>query len=106
MRDRLVSVIEAENSPQAGLEVEEAALMALVNLAGGDMRRALNGLQACAAAAATSSPSESSNNRIIHHIDEDLVYAVTAAPHPIDLDRILEALLNQTDLALCVESES
>jgi replication factor C subunit 3/5 len=69
-----------------GLTIEETAKDAIIRLAGGDMRRILNVLQAAAA---------STNN----NVTEDSVYAVTAAPHPTDLDRIFKTLLDQTDYA-------
>lgn len=70
-----------------GLVVEEEAVEAIIKLAGGDMRRILNVLQA--AAAARPGPNAS--------ITEDAIYAVTAAPHPAALDRIFRTLLDQTD---------
>ncbi|PJF17916.1 hypothetical protein PSACC_02206 [Paramicrosporidium saccamoebae] len=69
-----------------GLTIEETAKNAIIRLAGGDMRRILNVLQAAAASAD-------------NVITEDCVYAVTAAPHPADLDRIFKTLLDQTDYA-------
>ena len=67
---------------QEGLTVSSQAKSALVRIANGDMRRVLNVLQAAAAAFY---PKE---------IDEDAIYAVTAAPHPTDLQRILDWLTN------------
>lgn len=67
------------------LQVDDKAADAIIKLAAGDMRRILNVLQAAAAAAPTEA------------IGEDIIYAVTAAPHPADLDRIFRTLLDQTD---------
>lgn len=78
---RLERVVQAE-----GLNVTQAAREALLTLSKGDMRRVLNVLQA---AAATVPPGTA--------IDESLIYAVTAAPHPNELDRILECLMTCTD---------
>lgn len=80
MLGRMEAVIAAE-----GLRVGEGAKHALIGLSRGDMRRVLNVLQA---AAATLSPGQT--------IDETLIYAVTASPHPTDLDRILAILMNST----------
>ncbi len=89
LKTRLGDVARAEH-----LVVTEAAQAAIIRLAGGDMRRILNVLQA-AAAAARSDGTEKDRQRT--HIDEELVYAVTATPHPADLDHIFKTLLNQTD---------
>lgn len=77
---RLETVIEQEQ-----LSVSADAKTALIDLSKGDMRRVLNVLQA---AAATTSPGQL--------ITDDLIYAVTASPHPSEMDRILECLMNST----------
>lgn len=64
------------------LAVSEEASQALIRIANGDMRRVLNVLQAAAAAFSGS-------------IDANAIYAVTAAPHPKDMDNILHWLLNE-----------
>lgn len=79
--DRLERVIKSEN-----LAVSSEAKEALFQLSKGDMRRVLNVLQA---AASTIKKDEV--------ITDSLIYAVTAAPHPSELDRILDCLLNSTD---------
>lgn len=76
MQIKLLEVLQSEQ-----VQMTDAAQQALIRLAQGDMRRVLNGLQACAACS--------------NIIDEDLVYAVTAAPHPADLQAILDALLTK-----------
>lgn len=83
--ERLEAVVKAE-----GLNVSSGAKAALVELSKGDMRRVLNVLQAAASTLESSS----------EVIGEDLVYAVTATPHPSELDRILECLLNSTSFAV------
>jgi replication factor C subunit 3/5 len=77
LKERMDYVIVEES-----INVSEEAKEALIRIANGDMRRVLNVLQAAAAA--------------FHPnvIDEDAIYAVTAAPHPVDLQRILEWLTN------------
>lgn len=77
LQERMDFVIKQE-----ALTVSAQAKTALVRIANGDMRRVLNVLQAAAAAF---HPKE---------IDEDAIYAVTAAPHPTDLQRILDWLTN------------
>lgn len=78
LQERLMHVAQSE-----GLVVTDGAQQALIRIAAGDMRRVLNVLQA-AAAAYQPKP-----------IDEDAIYAVTAAPHPTDMTKILHWLLNE-----------
>lgn len=77
LQERMDFVIQQES-----ISVSLEAKNALVRIANGDMRRVLNVLQAAAAA--------------FHpkQIDEDAIYAVTAAPHPTDIQRILDWLTN------------
>lgn len=77
LQERMDFVIQNE-----GINVSSEAKNALIRIANGDMRRVLNVLQAAAAA--------------FHpkQIDEDAIYAVTAAPHPTDMQRILDWLTN------------
>ena len=79
LMERIDHVIEKE-----GLRVSSGAKESLIRIANGDMRRVLNVLQAAAAAF---QPQE---------IDEDAIYAVTAAPHPTDMQRVLEWLTNDS----------
>jgi len=64
------------------LSVSEEAAQALIRIANGDMRRVMNVLQAAAAA-------------FNGNIDVNSIYAVTAAPHPKDVDNILQWLMNE-----------
>lgn len=66
--------------------VDARAAQAVIRLAHGDMRKILNVLQAAAAAGGRTAP-----------ISEEIVYGVTAAPLPADLDRLFRTLLDQTD---------
>lgn len=77
LQERMDFVIQHE-----GISASLDAKNALIRIANGDMRRVLNVLQAAAAAF---HPVE---------INEDAIYAVTAAPHPTDMQRILDWLTN------------
>lgn len=55
---------------------------AILRLSGGDMRRVLNLLQATTMSSTT--------------VDETAVYLTSGAPLPVDIDRILFCLLNET----------
>lgn len=52
---------------------------ALLKLSKGDMRRALNVLQACHAA--------------YDVVDENAVYTCTGTPHPKDIQRVVESMM-------------
>ncbi|KAL4398811.1 Subunit of heteropentameric Replication factor C (RF-C) [Malassezia pachydermatis] len=73
---RIDSVIAAEHC-----RIEPAAKEAILQLSKGDMRRALNILQACHAA-----------NDLI---DEDSVYNCTGHPHPRDIEMAFQAMMQQ-----------
>lgn len=75
---RLDKIIQAE-----GINVTPASKDALIALSKGDMRRVLNVLQAASSTVDKNAP-----------IEEDLIYAVTATPHPSELQRILDCLMN------------
>lgn len=78
IRERVQNVIKKEN-----LVVTPEAEEALLNLSKGDMRRALNVLQACKAALET--PDEL--------VDIDMIYECVGAPHPADIETILDLVL-------------
>lgn len=61
------------------VHLTEDGKKALLRLSGGDMRRALNILQACHAA--------------YDRVDEDAVYNCTGHPHPQDIERIVNWML-------------
>lgn len=73
---RLAAVVDAENAA-----LDEPARDALLSLAAGDMRRALNILQAAAAA----DPARP--------ITEDIIYACTGNAHPRDIHAAFRAML-------------
>lgn len=68
------------------VDINPSAEQALLKLAQGDMRRALNVLQACKAASVGEADEE---------IDEDMIYECIGAPRPQDVEAVLDAILNQ-----------
>lgn len=78
IKERIDNVIIKEN-----LRLEPAAEEALLTLSKGDMRRALNVLQACKAA--TSNDDE--------EIDSDMIYECIGAPRPQDINMVLDSVL-------------
>eukprot|EP00271_Cylindrocystis_brebissonii_P005139 TRINITY_DN17087_c0_g2_i1.p1 TRINITY_DN17087_c0_g2~~TRINITY_DN17087_c0_g2_i1.p1 ORF type:complete len:362 (+),score=66.90 TRINITY_DN17087_c0_g2_i1:201-1286(+) len=80
--DRLRHVVEQER-----MEISPGGLDAVVRLSNGDMRKALNILQA-------TGMSSSSSNR--HVVTEESVYLCTGNPMPKDIEQIAFWLLNET----------
>lgn len=80
VQTRCQAVIAAEN-----INITNTALDSLVTLARGDMRRALNVLQACHA-------------RVDHDtaIDEKDIYECVGSPDPVDVQRILSSMLKES----------
>ncbi|MFP4530674.1 MAG: replication factor C small subunit [Halodesulfurarchaeum sp.] len=72
--DRVRDIAETE-----GLEYTEAGLDALAYAADGDMRRAINALQAAAATGGT--------------VDEEAVYAITSTARPEEIEEMIERAL-------------
>ncbi|KAJ8140773.1 hypothetical protein OXX79_000331 [Metschnikowia pulcherrima] len=78
IRDRVHNVIKKEN-----LAIHPDAENALLALCKGDMRRALNVLQACKAALENEDM----------QIDIDMIYECIGAPHPQDIEAVLDSVL-------------
>ncbi|ETS60246.1 hypothetical protein PaG_05793 [Moesziomyces aphidis] len=74
VESRLQHVIESEHC-----NITPGGKEALLKLSRGDMRRALNVLQACHAAS--------------DHIDETAVYNCTGNPHPEDIEAVLKSMM-------------
>ncbi|KAI9661566.1 MAG: hypothetical protein M1821_008804 [Bathelium mastoideum] len=102
---RLVDRVVAEEH----VPIQSEAVDALVILAKGDMRRALNVLQACHAAATPLrppgapplTPAEQANLPR-DPITTSTVYDCVGAPHPADIQRIRDTLLGNPDVAACL----
>ena len=85
VEERLNHVVESE-----GCNLTDNGRTALLKLSKGDMRRALNVLQACHAAYET--------------IDEVAVYNCTGSPQPADLEEILNSMM-QDEFTTAYSSE-
>ncbi|KAI9872340.1 MAG: hypothetical protein M1830_001749, partial [Pleopsidium flavum] len=101
---RLVDqVIEKE-----GVRIQEEAVESLVRLSKGDMRRALNVLQACHASSTPlhikgqPKPNPSTIKRDL--ITNDTIYDCIAAPHPADIQIILDTVLSTSDVTSCLNT--
>ncbi|KAF2860908.1 replication factor C subunit 3 [Piedraia hortae CBS 480.64] len=92
---RLVDRVVVEE----GVDISTEATESLVKLSKGDMRRALNVLQACHA---SSTPLDNPTKK--DTITQETVYDCIAAPHPKDMATIASTLLATSDLAKCLST--
>lgn len=90
------------------MKIDEAATESLVRLSKGDMRRALNVLQACHASSTPlrkpGEPVPSSANIQRETITESTIYECIAAPHPADIKQIRDTLLTTNDVTRCLQT--
>ncbi|KAI9744252.1 MAG: hypothetical protein M1818_002404 [Claussenomyces sp. TS43310] len=95
-------VIEEER-----VHIGPEATSALVKLSKGDMRRALNVLQACHASSTPlhikGQPIPDPNSIVRDLITETTIYDCIASPHPEDIATIVETLLKTSDVTSCLE---
>ena len=96
-----------------GVRIGQAATEALVRLSKGDMRRALNVLQACHASSLPLLPShggrltkaeEKEAWEARETITETAIYDCIASPQPSDILQILRALLSTPDISSCLSA--
>jgi replication factor C subunit 3/5 len=101
IRRLVVRVIQEED-----VNIQPNATDALIRLSKGDMRRALNVLQACHASSTPLRPpgSKPVDPKTIQRdvITETTIYDCIAAPHPDDIRTIRDTLLENTDIASCL----
>lgn len=92
---------------EENVQIHPQATDALVKLSKGDMRRALNVLQACHASSTplhikgAPKPKESEIKRDM--ITETTIYDCIASPHPRDIIAIMNTLLTTTDVTSCLQ---
>lgn len=101
---RLVThVVSAES-----INIQPEAVDSLVKLSKGDMRRALNVLQACHAGSRPlpirGQPAPKETEIKYELITVDTIYNCIAAPNPEDIRRIMNTLLSTPDLTSCLNT--
>ncbi|EED24569.1 DNA replication factor C subunit Rfc3, putative [Talaromyces stipitatus ATCC 10500] len=102
IRSLVDKVIEAEN-----VRIQPEATESLVRLSKGDMRRALNVLQACHASSIPlpmrNAPKDQPSPE--HELITDAtIYNCIAAPHPSDIREIMTTLLSTSDVISCLNT--
>lgn len=89
------------------VKITEEATESLVRLSKGDMRRALNVLQAChASSTPLQPPGQTLDPKTVQReqITEETIYDCIAAPHPADIKVIRDTLLTTTDITSCLQT--
>ncbi|KAF2012590.1 P-loop containing nucleoside triphosphate hydrolase protein [Aaosphaeria arxii CBS 175.79] len=103
IRNLVDKVIQEEN-----INITSDAAESLVTLSKGDMRRALNVLQACHASSTPlqppGMPAADPSTIVRDQITQTTIYDCIAAPHPADIQLILNTLLSTSDVTHCLRT--
>jgi replication factor C subunit 3/5 len=103
IRQLVEKVIVEEN-----VNIAPDAVDSLVTLSKGDMRRALNVLQACHASSTPlhvpGQPAPDEKNIQRDLITQETIYTCIAAPHPEDIKLITQTLLTTSDVGSCLST--
>ncbi|KAI4667764.1 uncharacterized protein J4E88_010014 [Alternaria novae-zelandiae] len=103
IRNLVDKVIEEEE-----VNITQDATDSLVTLSKGDMRRALNVLQACHASSTPlqtpGKPAPDPSTIVRDEITQTTIYDCIAAPHPSDIKYIIETLLSKNDMTECLRT--
>ncbi|KAF9695029.1 hypothetical protein EKO04_006882 [Ascochyta lentis] len=102
IRNLVDKVVEDEK-----VNITQDATESLVTLSKGDMRRALNVLQACHASSTPLQPpgKPADPSTIVRdQITQTTIYDCIAAPHPSDVKFILDTLLATNDMTQCLRT--
>ncbi|KAF2446448.1 P-loop containing nucleoside triphosphate hydrolase protein [Karstenula rhodostoma CBS 690.94] len=103
IRNLVDKVIEEEK-----VNITQEATESLVTLSKGDMRRALNVLQACHASSTPlqppGKPAPDPSTIVRDQITQTTIYDCIAAPHPTDITYILNMLLETGDITQCLKT--
>lgn len=102
IRSLVDRVVEKEN-----VNIQPEAVDSLVALSKGDMRRALNVLQACHASSIPlplkNAPKDQPRPES-EIITNETIYDCIAAPHPSDIQEIMSTLLSTSDVTSCLNT--
>ncbi|PBP23783.1 hypothetical protein BUE80_DR005440 [Diplocarpon rosae] len=107
LKERDIRVLVDKVIAEENVQINASATESLVNLSKGDMRRALNVLQACHASSTplhiigTPKIAEKDVKRDL--ITETTIYECIASPHPGDISKILHTLLKTPDVTTCLQ---
>lgn len=103
IRHLIDKVIAEEN-----VNIAPDAVSSLVTLSKGDMRRALNVLQACHASSTPlhipGQPAPDTKDIQRDLITQETIYDCIAAPHPADISTIVDTLLTTSNIGSCLST--
>ncbi|KAK1596516.1 replication factor C [Colletotrichum navitas] len=106
LKERDIRVLVDKVIEEEHVKVMPEATEALVKLSKGDMRRALNVLQACHASSTPlqpkNAPKVAEGDIIREMISTETIYNCIAAPQPDAIQEILDVLLSTTDVTSCL----
>ncbi|GJD04766.1 replication factor C [Colletotrichum higginsianum] len=99
LKERDIRVLVDKVVEEEHVKILPEATDALVKLSKGDMRRALNVLQACHA---SRRPKTAESDIVREMISTETIYNCIAAPQPDAVREILDVLLSTTDVTSCL----
>ncbi|KAK4656398.1 Subunit of heteropentameric Replication factor C (RF-C) [Podospora pseudocomata] len=106
LKERDIRVLVDKVIDEEHIKIKPEAADALVKLSKGDMRRALNVLQACHASSTPLPPKDAPKipeDQIVREtITVDTIYMCVAAPPPDVIKKIMNTLLSTSDVTACL----
>ncbi|KAF2744432.1 P-loop containing nucleoside triphosphate hydrolase protein [Sporormia fimetaria CBS 119925] len=108
LKDRDIRNLVEKVIVEEHVNIVPEAVDSLVTLSKGDMRRALNVLQACHASSTPlqppGQPAPDPNSIVRDEITQTTIYDCIAAPHPADIQLIKNTLLTTSDITQCLKT--
>ncbi|QSZ34157.1 hypothetical protein DSL72_005745 [Monilinia vaccinii-corymbosi] len=106
LKERDIRVLVDKVIMEENVQINAEATDALVRLSKGDMRRALNVLQACHASSTPihikGTPKIEEKDIVRDLITETTIYECIASPHPADISKIMNTILKTPDVKSCL----
>ncbi|KAB8304004.1 hypothetical protein EYC80_005354 [Monilinia laxa] len=106
LKERDIRVLVDKVIVEENVQIDAEATDALVRLSKGDMRRALNVLQACHASSTPihikGTPKVEEKDIVRDLITESTIYECIASPHPADISKIMNTILQTSDVKSCL----
>ncbi|KAK0122474.1 hypothetical protein ONS95_010706 [Cadophora gregata] len=107
LKEKDIRVLVDKVIIEENVQINASATDALVMLSKGDMRRALNVLQACHASSTPihikGTPKLAEKDIKRDMITETTIYECIASPHPEDISKILNTVLKTPDVTTCLQ---
>ncbi|PQE12873.1 Replication factor C protein [Rutstroemia sp. NJR-2017a BBW] len=106
LKEKDIRVLVDKVIVEENVKISPEATDALVKLSKGDMRRALNVLQACHASSTPihlkGTPKIAEKDIVRDLITETTIYECIASPHPGDISKIMNTILKTSDVKSCL----